>query len=511
MLFDKKRKRRKLTQEVIYKEPPDLEKMPLTSRHIQEVLGRCSDFRMRKVFINSEKRIPVMLIYLEGLVDEQSISNFILKPLADGEKLREIESEKEAIHHIEQGAVYYNAQKTALQINDVISAIIDGSTALVFDKQKTAIMFDTRQFEKRSITEPTGENIVKGAKDAFVETLRVNTATIRRKVKTPNLVFEEHIIGKQTHTAVCITYIDGIVNKNIVEEVRKRIQSIDTSSGINIGTVEEALVDKHFRVFPQVYATERTDKLCADIIEGRVGVLMDGIPVTLIVPVTIVNFLQAPEDYSQNFIVGSIIRMLRYALMIVTLMLPAFYISVTSFHPEMLPSKLVESVAASKEGVPFSIYIEVIIMLIAFEVLIEAGLRLPKTIGQAVSIVGALVVGEAAVTAKFISPGVVMVIATTAIASFTMPNQDLSNALRLWRFVFAILSSTIGLFGLAIGNILLLYSLASMECFGIPYLAPYAGSKSNDFYDTFLRFPMKLHLYRPSDVKANNKKEEKSR
>ena len=507
MLFDRKKKRRKLQEEVVSEGMPNLKKMTLTSNHIKEVLGKCSDFKMTKVFVNSEKNTYVMMAYLEGLVDHKSISEYVLKPLANGKKFREVTSEKEVFQHIEQGAVYYSAQNIRAQISDVISDIIDGNMVLVFDGLQTAISFNAQEFEKRSITEPTGENITKGAKDAFVETLRTNTATIRRKIKTPNLVFEEIIVGKQTRTAVCLVYIDGIINQNIVKEVRSRISGMNISSGFNIGNIEEVLVDKHITVFPQSYSTERTDIFCSDIIEGRMGVLVDGIPITLIVPVTIVNFLQAPEDYSQNFIVGSIIRTIRYALLITTLMLPAFYISVTTFHPEMMPTDLAESIIASKEGVPFSIFMEVLIMLLAFEVLVEAGLRLPKTIGQAVSIVGALVVGEAAVTAKFVSPGVVMVVAIAAISTFAMPNQDLSNALRFWRFILAVLSSLLGLFGLAIGNILLIYSLANMETLGVPYLAPYAGSKGIYLQDTFLRLPMIFHRSRPADVKANDKDE----
>ncbi len=504
-MFDKK-KRKKLPKEMIFSEPPDLEKMTLTFNNIKKVLGKSADFKTRKVFINLDKKMTVELVYLEGLVDQKSINEYILKPLEYGKRFKDIENEKQVIHEIRQGAVYYISQKKRIHINDVISDIIDGNAALIFDHEKTAITFDTLQYEKRNVTEPTGENILKGAKDSFVETLKVNTATIRRKVRTPNLVINERIIGKQSKTPVCLIYIDGIVNKNIVAEIKRRLSQIETEGVLTTGIIEEALVKEKGYLFPKVHYMERVDTFCSNIIEGRVGVIIEGFPIAFIVPVTIVSFFQTPSDYSQNFIIGSLTRILRYSLMLTTLVLPGFYVSVATFHPEMIPTELAESIAASKQGVPFPIYMEVFIMLIAFEVLIEAGLRLPKAVGQTVSVVGALVVGEAAVNAKLVSPGVVLIIAITAIASFAMPNQDFSNALRVWRFVLAIFCSIIGLFGLAVGAILILFCLAAIESYGVPYLAPYVGSKSYQYEDTIIRMPNKYDAFRPFFLKTSNKK-----
>jgi spore germination protein KA len=366
--------------------------------------------------------------------------------------------------------------------------------------------FDIKGFRERGITEPTGENVIKGAKDSFVENLRTNTASIRMKMKNVRLVIEETRIGRQTSTRIGIVYIKGITNVHIVDELKKRLGKLDTEAVLTTGIIEEAIIDHKLSPFPQVITTERPDKFCSCIVEGRVGILVDGLPVTIIIPGTFEAFLQAPEDYSQSFIVNSIIRFLRYTLMFVTLFLPGFYISVSTFHIEMIPTDLALAITASKEGVPFLIFIEVIFMLLAFEVLVEAGLRLPKNIGQAVSVVGAVVVGQAAVEARLVSPAVVVTIAVTAISSFTMPNQDFSNALRLWRFIFAIFSSIIGLYGLSIGAIILLHHLANIEVFGVPYLTPFVGGDGKNMQDAVFRFPFSAQRKRPTSLRTTNKK-----
>ena len=477
---------------------------------IRRIFKESKDIIFRKVFINDEESLPVTVVFVDGLADQQLISDYILKPLAQDSKFSEVANLKDVIRLIESGTVYFSSQKKRYSINDVISDVLKGNAALIFDRENTAFTFDTKGYEKRSITEPTGENVIKGAKDSFVENLRTNTATVRQKIKTHDLIIDETEVGKKSKTTVAIVYIDGLNNKHIVEEA-KRIEKIETDGVLSSGVIEENIVDKRNSPFPQVIYTERPDKFCANIIEGRVGIIIDGLPVTFIVPATFDMFLQAPEDYSQNFIVSSSIRLLRYILTFITLFLPGFYVSVTSFHHEMIPTELALAISASKEGVPFPSFIEVIFMLIAFEVLIEAGLRLPKNIGQAVSIVGAVVVGQAAVDARFVSPSVVVVISITAIASFTMPNQDFSNALRLWRAVFVLMSSAIGLFGLSIGGIMLLNHLSSIEIYGVPYLSPFAGRESEKIQNTIFRLPFwtQYKHYNNLKIKVNKRKCEK--
>lgn len=498
-------KRKNKAKEIIEKDISEFKDLDLTSENIKALLCGSSDIVFRELYINGNKNLKITLCYVDGLIDSKVASENVLKPLLQEKSLSKAKNGLEIVNLITHGTLYYANQKVRDNIRTVISDIMNGSVGLIFNKDKLAVTFDIKGYEKRSITEPTGENVIKGSKDSFIEDLRTNTATIRRNIKTHKLVIEEATVGKQTLTNIAIVYVNGITNQEIVAELKKRLDKINVDNALTAGIIEENIVDNKYSVFPQVIFTVRTDKFCANILEGRVGLIIDGLPIAYIVPATFDTFLQAPEDYSYNFIVSSVIRFLRHALAFVTLFLPAFYVSLTTFSQEMIPTELALVITASKEGVPFPSFIEVIFMLIAFETLIEAGLRLPKNIGQAVSIVGAVVVGQAAVEAKLISPAVVVIIAITAIASFTMPNQDFSNALRLWRFAFVIVSSIIGLFGLSLGAILLLHHLSKMEVYGIPYMATFVGEDNVEIQDSIFRFPFTSQKKRPICLMPYNK------
>ena len=505
MLFRRK-KTEKTDRECFHNERPEKCELELTAANIKKLVQHSSDITFRELFINGQKDLPVTMVFIDGVIDTKTANDDILKPLAQEMHLSQSRKTEDIIERIEHGTLYHTSQKTRDKLMDCIGDIFDGSVALVFDSARTAVTFDIKGFEKRSITEPTGENVIKGAKDSFVENLRTNTATVRRKIKTYKLVIEETKVGMQSLTNVAIVYINDIINRHIVRELKNRLDTIDIDGVLSPGVIEENITDNKYSPFPQAISTERPDKFCANVMEGRVGVIIDGLPVTYIVPATFDAFMQAPEDYAQNFIISSVIRFLRFFLTLITLFLPGFYVSVTTFHHEMIPTELALAITASKEGVPFPSFVEVIFMLLAFEVLIEAGLRLPKNIGQAVSIVGAVVVGQAAVDAKLVSPGVVVVISITAISSFTMPNQDFSNALRLWRFIFVIMSCIIGLFGLSLGGIILLHHLANLEVYGIPYLSPFVGEENKNMTDSIFRLPFPAQYNRPMSLKTRNKK-----
>lgn len=487
-----------------------IEEMKLTGSNIKKVLSGSSDIEFRDLYINSSEKLPFTFVCIDGLVDAKAVNDDILKPLAQERVFSEAKNLKEAIALIEKGVVYHFRLKTRHKVSECIHDILDGSVALVFDGEETALTFDIKGLEKRNIEEPANENVLKGAKDSFIEILRVNTSLVRQKIRNKNLKIIEVQVGKQTRTALAVVYIAGITNKRLLDELLKRLHSIEIDGAINTGNIEEYIVDRKFSIFPQIMYTERTDKFCQNILDGRVGLFIDGLPAAYIIPAVINMFFQAPEDYAQNYFVSSVIRFIRYMSALVTLMLPGFYISITTFHPEMIPTDLAVSIIQSKEGVPFPTFVEVIFMLIAFELLLEAGLRLPKSVGQAVSIVGALVVGEAAVTAKLVSPAVVIVIAVTGIAGFVIPNQDLSNSLRLCRFLLVSGSIIAGLFGLTIGVILLFYSMAQMENFGVPYLSPYVANEGRELtQDTVIRLPLFMMKKRPTSLRTTNHKRQK--
>lgn len=507
-MFQRFKRKEKSEKTPFYNAKLENSELELTTSNMKKLLCGSSDIVFRELYINGDRDLPLSMIYIDGLIDTKIVDDDIMKPLLQEMALSKSKSHGDIISKIEHGTLYHAGQFTRDKLSDCIGDIFNGCVALVLDKDKKAMTFEVKGHEKRSITEPTSENVNKGAKDAFIESIRTNTATVRNKIRTHNLVIRELRVGEQSKTKVVVVYINGITNMDIANELIKRLNNIKTEGVTSPGVIEEGIIDNKNSPFPQVIYTERTDKFCANVLEGRVGLLIDGFPAAYCVPGTFEVFMQAPEDYSQNYIISSVIRTLRFIITFVTLFLPGFYAAVTTFHQEMIPTELALAITASKEGVPFPSFVEVIFMLTAFEILIEAGLRLPKSIGQAVSIVGAVVVGQAAIDARLVSPAVVVVVSLTAISSFAMPNQDFSNALRLWRFLFVILSSVIGLFGLSIGGIILLSHLSNMEVYGIPYMSPFAGEDNKQMQDAVFRLPFSKQYKRPIGLKTKNKKRE---
>lgn len=500
-------KRKANGQKVLYEERPELRGIELTAENIMNHIGDSSDIISRQLFVNGDMELPVTLFFVDGLVDSKSINDDILKPLLQESILSQSEYEEEIVNKINAGALYHKMANVRSSIDECIEDILDGHAALIFSTAKKAVTFEIKGFEKRNIYEPSSENVIKGAKDAFVEVLRVNTSLVRRKIRTQNLRIRETKVGTQTLTGIAVVYIEGLTNPNLVDEVIKRIDSIHIDGVVISGAIEEYIVDNKWSIFPQTMVTERSDKFCRNVLEGRVGVLMDGLPLSFILPATFNMFLRAPEDEANNYIVASIIRLIRYSSYVASLTIPAFYISITTFHQEMIPTNLAISIIRSKLGVPFPTFFEVIFMLISFELLLEAGLRLPRTVGQSVSIVGAVVVGQAAVSAQLLSPAVIVVIALTGIAGFTMPNQDFANAVRFWRMLLVLFSVAAGLFGLAMGLLLMAYILSRMECFGVPYLTPFVANDGKDlFYGTLIRAPLFIQKKRAKELKTTDKK-----
>ncbi|HYE10605.1 MAG TPA: spore germination protein [Patescibacteria group bacterium] len=495
----------KKVNKTILEETFDYQGLELTYTNIEAILGSNSDFIYRQIFISNNRDLETSVIYIDGMVNTQLISDFVIKPLMQVDQFDNCTCESDVIKVIDEGTVYFADTKKRTNINDVLNDVLTGSVAVIFNKQRTAFTFETKGFDKRPVSQPAAENVLKGAKDAFNETIRVNTASCRRKIKSPNLVIEETIVGKQTKTPVAVCYMKNIANESLILEVKKRLENMSVDNIMNTEFLEESIIDDKASPFPQIQYTERPDKFCTNLLDGRVGLIIDGLPIAYIIPGTLLQFVQAPEDYAQHFLISSAIRYMRFTALFITLLLPAFYISITTFHQEMIPTELTFSIVAAKQGVPFPMFVEVLLMLIAFELLVEAGLRLPQTIGQTVSIVGALVVGQAAVEAKLLSPATVIIVATTAITSFTMPNQDLSNALRLWRFGLAIVASIIGMYGLTMGLFLLIYQWCQMDTFGVPYLSPFIGDEKIQLQDSLFTLPISSLKKRPDSLNVKNK------
>lgn len=479
----------------------------VTAENIRNVLSDSNDINYQVHYINGCRDLPVTVIFIDGLVNTKVVNDYVLKPLTQEKILEEVKDSNSIIDLILHGTTYHASRKLRNTLEDTLTDILSGSVALIFDQDRKAVTFEIKDFEKRNIAEPTNESAIKGSKDSFIEVLRVNTSLVRRKIHTPYLRVKEIIVGKQTRTPVAVIYIENLTNRKIVEEVIKRLEEINIDAVTAAGSIEEYIIDYKKTVFPLILNTERTDKFCNNILEGRVGLLIDGLPTAYIIPATVNMFFQAPEDYAYNYVIGSFIRIMRYINATVSLILPAFYIAITTFHQEMIPTDLAVSIIRSKAEVPFPTSTSIIFMLFSFEVLVEAGFRLPRTMGQTVSIIGALVVGQAAVDAKIISPAVVIIIAISGMAGFTIPNQDFANALRICRILFTICATIAGLYGLTLGYLLLLYHLNKIETFGVPYFSPFAANEGRDIAnDTIIRMPTYFMKKRPSSLKTTNKK-----
>lgn len=464
--------------------------IPITAKAIEDIFTDCYDFEARKVIIGGENGKTADMYYIDGLTSGATIAEEILRPLTCDERFDPGLSEEKAAELIIDGVAYAYTVKKRTAMDDVVSDLLNGFCAIVLEKEKKALTFEVKSQDKRSISSPTEEKVVKGSKDAFIEVMKTNSMLVRRKLRDPKLKIKEVVIGDKTQTRVGIVYIKDFTNEELVNEVLTRIKNIDCEGVLTSAVLEEHVADQPKTPFPQLLNTERPDKFCLNILEGRVGILVDGLPMGFLAPGTFSQFFKVPEDHANHFIIASMLTILRYTAMVVTLLLPAFYVAVAMYHQEMLPIKLMQSIIDAKQSVPFPTAFEVIMMLIAFELLQEAGLRLPNTIGETVSIIGALIVGQSAVEAKVVSPVVVIVIALAGIAGYTVPNQDMGAALRICRFLLVIVSIAFGMFGLTVGAVLVVYHLCTLESYGVPYMSPFAGTRGRHVSRAFLRWPM---------------------
>lgn len=479
----------------------------LSSDKIKAIFDRCDDFQYAELALGgADGRVRAILFYIDGIVDGKAVGRDVIRPLTNSARFREADSETEAMKLLSQGIVFNYSSKKRERLDDVANDILMGWCALVFDGIGQAYCFETKTSSKRGVEKPENEKAVKGSKDSFTETYRVNTALIRSKLRTSELKIEEKTIGRRSHTRVGLAYIDGLTSGDYIRQAKKRLDAMDIDALLTAGGIQEYMLNTTSTVFPQMLSTERPDKFCINLLEGRVGLIVDGLPLVFLLPATFSEFLKVPEDNAEHFIVASGITFLRYIAMIISVLLPAMYVAIAMYHHEMIPIKLMLSIIQSKQDVPFSTVTEVLGMLIAFELLQEAGLRLPQSIGETVSIIGALIVGQSAVEAKVLSPVVVIVVALAGIAGYTMPNQDMASALRMCRFVLTVLSLAMGLFGIVMGSIVLIYHLCTLENFDTPYMAPFCEGDIKGVFQAILRLPLKNVKFSRRYMKAANMK-----
>jgi spore germination protein KA len=463
--------------------------------------GSSTDLVIRKFWAFNRQ---IAVVHIDGLIEKQSLQEAIIKPiLACG--AHPIDDD-ELITYICQQVLSVGGLTTLRNRSQVYVALFSGHTVLFLDGGSDVITCSTEGWEARGVTESTSEVVVRGPKEAFTETLRTNTALIRKRIKSPNLRVEAYKMGSVSVTSMALLYLEGAVNPETLKKIKDKLSHIQTEAMFDTGMLEEYVQEKTYTVFPTIMNTERPDVVAANIVEGRMGLIVDGSPFVLVLPVSFTQFLHSSEDYSHRADISSLIRLLRYIFFLISLFLPSIYVAAIMYHQEMIPTKLMISVAAQREGVPFPAIVEAFMMEVTFEVLREAGIRMPRAIGQAVSIVGALVLGEAAVQAGLVSPAMVIIVSVTAIANFTTPGFNLGIAARMLRFVFLALAGFMGIYGIVLGSLVLVAHLVTLDSFGVPYMSPMAPFNLSDQKDNILRFPAKFLTFRPAFLKNAAKK-----
>ncbi|MGG1555265.1 spore germination protein [Paenibacillus ferrarius] len=458
----------------------------------EEQLKNCADIQFHTCEIGSH---PCVFIFIDGLVNQDMLQSHILEPLllkmqfsSTGEMVAEI---------LQHKLLPVSAIQGMQDVTAALQAIFEGGVLLLIENEPQMVMFPLRATETRAITQSENENVIRGPKQAFVEDLDINVSLIRKIVKNPLLKVEKFKFGSYTNTNVVICYIEGLCQQKLVDEMKERLGRVEIDAILGSSYIEEFIEDNPYSPFPQVQYTERPDIVSAALLEGRIAVIVDGTPIPVIAPVTLYMLLQSPEDYYQRFVAATWIRWIRYLFLLISFLLPSVYIAVTTFHPEMLPPNLLIAVAAARENVPFPAIVEAFIMELTFEALREAGLRIPKPIGQTVSIIGALVIGQAAVQAGIVSAPMVIVVSITGIASFVIPHFDLGLTFRLLRFPVMFLAASLGLYGVILGILLIYLHLVTLRSFGTPYLSPTSPIRFGDWKDVFMRAPIWLMRKRP--------------
>lgn len=458
---------------------------------IRRELGDSIDLVKRNIFFLGNRQVSSVLFYIDGLASVEHVEKVIDAMMFEGNEFIKrnqlLISDLQTL--IEQHVLMNTSFSLIEEVEKALIAILSGDSILFVDGCQKAFHIQTKGWDTRSVDEPQTEQVVRGSRDGFTESIRTNTALVRRRIRDPELRLETMSIGLRTRTDVNIAYINGVVKKGLVDEVKKRLNRIQIDGILESGYIEEMIADSPFSPFTTIMSTERPDKVASALLEGRVAIFVDNTPFVLVVPTYFWQFLQASDDYYMGFMAGSFFRIIRYIAFIISLTLTSIYVMLVSFHQEMIPTPLALTIASGREIVPFPVLLEALLMEITFELMREAGLRMPKPVGQAVSIVGSLVIGQAAVQAGIVSPFMVIVVAVTGISSFAIPNYSASYSIRLIRFPLLIASGTLGLLGFSVMFTLLAIHALSIRSFGESYLAPATPFQPNDQKDTLIRFP----------------------
>ncbi len=488
--------RRESDREQAPERPPELVKdLSRNLMSVRQILGRSNDVKIHEFRFGKDGEHGGALIFIDGLVDGEAITQGILRPLMNYRPAGE-RGAAELLQEIEH-AVLLNAEvEEKDELAGMISGCMSGNTLLLIHGTAKGLLVSTKGWEKRGVTEPMTEAVIRGPREGFTENLRTNTALLRRKIKSPDFRIEHIIVGRKTLTDVCLLYLKGVADLKVIEEVKSRLKGLSVDSILDAGYIEQYMEDAPFSIFPTVGYTEKPDVAAAKILEGRIAIVTDGSPFVLTIPMLFIENFQTAEDYYIRPFFASMARLLRYVAYFIAIFATPIYIALTTFHQEMIPTTLLLTVAKAREGTPFPAFVESLIMVFSFEILREGGLRLPRPVGQAISIVGALIMGDASVSAGLVGAPLVIAVALTAVSGFLVPAQN--DTVSILRLISMILAAVLGGYGIAMVFLGVLMHLASLKSFGVSYFEGFPPSR--DMQDAVIRLPLWMMVKRPKDI-----------
>ncbi|NLT13610.1 MAG: spore germination protein [Clostridiales bacterium] len=462
--------------------------------------------RNQDIFITEFKigwKLPACICYIEGMVDRNTINLSLYPPLMSREILNEI-GRRCPIDVLIDSVLTIHKVRKSRQFTDLVLQMLSGASLLFIDGCSECAVIDTVGYKTRNIEQPVTEKVVKGSQEGFTENYRTNITMLRRIIKNENFIVETMTVGKADNNTIAITYHDEIADPRIVQEVKKRINRINADFVPGVGILEQYIEDNSFMLFPQTIATERPDRAASFIMEGQVVIFGEGTPFGLSVPVTFFRLLHSSEDTNARWIFGTFLRLVRIFGLFCATFLPGLYTAIVMFHPEVIPTELLISITQAKEPVPFPAIVEVLILEGSFELIREGGIRVPTAIGQTLGIVGAIILGQAAVTAGLVSPVVVIIVSITALGSFTIPNYELGLAIRIERFLFIAVGAILGIYGVSLLIFVLAILACSMKSFGVPFFSPVAP-KTAASADIIVRKPIWAQKKRPDAAQSTNR------
>lgn len=478
---------------------------------LKKVFTDCEDVVFRRIELGDVYRVKMGLIYIDGLVSKEYIAEHAIYSLFIEEEIKKfsLQGFKSSLIDVISKEILSTIDiKEEFHMDNIINAVLSGDTIILIDKVDKCLIFDSKGWASRSVAEPQTEAVIRGPRDGFVESVKVNMSLVRRRIKDPNLKIKMHKVGRRSKTGVAVMYMEDIVDKSLLQQVNERLKSVDIDAILDSSMLENLIEDDYLSAFPQIENTERPGSVAAALYEGRVAIIVDNSPFALIVPATLGTPLQSTEDYYTRWQESQGVRFLRILAVFLTVLSPALYISIISYHPGLLPTKLTYYLAASRINVPFPAVVETFLMEATIELIRESGTRISGPIGTTVGIVGGLIIGQAAVEAGIVSAILIIIVSVTTISSFAIPSYELAAGLRVWRFIFIVLAAILGLYGVMLGVILLGTHLIKLNSFGVPFTSPYSGLGigSGELKDTLFKGPIQSLKERPTFTNPRNKK-----